>query len=77
VKKNSEGIAERYEARFCAKGLTQVEGVDFTENFCTSGEKMNSIRVLLSMTTSYDLELKQAGVDTALLYGDMDIFVCT
>jgi hypothetical protein len=31
IKKNSEDIAERYKARFCAKGFTQVEGVDFTE----------------------------------------------
>ncbi len=33
---------------------------------------MNSISVLLSMATADDLELQQAYVDTAFLYGDMD-----
>jgi hypothetical protein len=70
-KKNSEGAVERYKARFCAKGFTQVEGVDFTETFAPVA-KMNSIRVLLSMATTYDLELQQADVDTAFLYGDVD-----
>jgi hypothetical protein len=46
IKKNSEGMFERYEARICAKGFTQVEGIDFTEIFAPV-VKMNSIRVLL------------------------------
>ncbi len=33
--------------------------------------KMNSIRVLFLMATTYSLELRQADVDTAFLYGDM------
>ncbi len=70
-KKNSEGAVERYKVRFCAKGFTQVEGVDFTETFAPVA-KMNSIRVLLSIATTYDLELQQADVDTAFLDGDMD-----
>jgi hypothetical protein len=71
IEKNSEGIAERYKARFCAKGFRQVEGVDFTETFAPVA-KMNSIRVLLSIANTYDLELQHADVDTAFLYGDMD-----
>ncbi len=47
---------------------TQVEGVEFTETFAPVA-KLNSIRVLLSITT---YELQQAGVDTAFLYGYMD-----
>jgi hypothetical protein len=65
-KKNSEGAVERYKVRFCAKGFTQVESVDFTETFAPVA-KMYSIRVVLSMVTTYDLELQQADVDTAFL----------
>jgi hypothetical protein len=71
LKKDPEGRIERYKARFCAKGFTQVEGVDFTETFAPVA-KMNSIRVILSMATTHDLELQQADVDTAFLYGDVD-----
>ena len=71
LKKDSEGRIERYKARFCAKGFTQVEDVDFTETFAPVA-KMNSIRVLLSIATTHDLELHQADVDTAFLYGDVD-----
>jgi hypothetical protein len=34
--------------------------------------KMNSIRVILSMATTHNLQLQQADVDTAFLYGDVD-----
>jgi hypothetical protein len=71
ITKNYEGIAERYKVRFCAKRPTQVEGIDFIEFFAPVA-KMNPIRVLLSMATTYDLELQQADVDAAFLYGDMD-----
>jgi hypothetical protein len=70
-KKIYEGAVERYKARFCAKGFTQVEGVEFTETFAPVA-KMISIRVLLSLATTYDLELQQADVDTTFLYGDME-----
>jgi hypothetical protein len=70
-KKNSEGAVELYKARFCAKGFTQVEGVDFTGTFALVA-KIKLILVLLSMATTYELELQQSDVDTAFLYGEMD-----
>jgi hypothetical protein len=56
--------------RFCTKGFTQVEGVDFTETFAPAA-KMNSIRVLLPIVTTCDLQLQQGDADTAFLYADM------
>jgi hypothetical protein len=71
LKKDSEGRIERYKARFCAKGFTQVEGIEFTETFAPVA-KINSIHALLSMVTTHHLESQQADVDTAFLYGDVD-----
>jgi hypothetical protein len=41
-------------------------------NFFAPVAKMNSMHVLLSIATTYDLELQEADVDTAFLYGDME-----
>ena len=71
VKKNADGGIERRKARFCAKGFTQKAGVDFHETYAPVA-KMNSIRTILSIVTTEDLELHQADVDTAFLYGEMD-----
>jgi hypothetical protein len=68
---DSEGSITRYKARFCAKGFTQVEGIDFSDTFA-SVAKMNSICVILSIATTHDLELHQADVYTDFLYGDVD-----
>ncbi len=53
----------KLQGAFCATGFTQVEGIDFTETFAPV-VKMNSIRVILSMATTHDIELQQADVDT-------------
>ena len=76
IKKNSEGKIERFKARFCAKGFTQVAGIDFDETYAPVA-KMNSIRTILSIVTAENLEVQQADVDTAFLYGimDMDVYV--
>ncbi len=70
IEEYSEGRIERYKTRFCAKGFTQVEGIDFTQTFVPVA-KMNSICVILSIATTHDLELQQSDVDTAFLYGDV------
>ena len=76
IKRDSEGNIARFKARFCAKGFTQVAGIDFNETYAPVA-KMNSIRTILSIVTTEDLELQQADVDTAFLYGimDMDVYV--
>ena len=71
IKKNSDGEIARWKARFCAKGFTQVAGIDFHETYAPVA-KMNSIRLILSIVTTENLELHQADVDTAFLYGLMD-----
>ena len=49
--------APRYKARIVVKGFQQKRGVDFNEIF-TPVVKMTSIRTILSITASTDLEIE-------------------
>ena len=48
------------------KGFLQQYGIDFTETFAPVA-KIKSIKIVLSLTASLDLELKQIDFDTAFL----------
>ena len=54
-----------------AKGYSQVQGIDFNEVF-SPVVKHTSIRILLSLVATKDLELEQLDVKTAFLHGDLD-----
>jgi hypothetical protein len=45
----SNGSVERHKARLVAKGFSQVEGIDYNENFSPEA-KMNSICLILALT---------------------------
>ena len=62
---------EKYKTRLVAKGYSQVEGVDYNDVF-SPVVKHTSIRVLLVLVASHDLELEQMDVKTAFLHGDLD-----
>ncbi|KAM1278521.1 hypothetical protein TB2_030330 [Malus domestica] len=61
----------RYKDRLVVKGFGQKKGVDFDEIF-SPVVKMTSIRVILGMTASMDLELEQLDVKTAFLHGNLE-----
>ncbi|KAH9703868.1 hypothetical protein KPL70_011252 [Citrus sinensis] len=73
--KLNEGVSGsesvRYKARLVAKGFTQKEEIDFNEVF-SPVVKHSSIRVLLAITTFFDLELDQMDVKTAFLHGNLE-----
>jgi hypothetical protein len=55
-KMNATGQVEKFKARLVAKGYSQVEGVDFGDIFSLIA-KLTSIRVLMSLAASFDLEI--------------------
>ena len=52
------------------KGFSQKQGIDFDEIF-SPVVKMSSIRVVLGLVASLDLELEQLDVKNAFLQGDL------
>jgi Reverse transcriptase (RNA-dependent DNA polymerase) len=71
IKYNAEGKIERYKVRLVRKGYTQTYGVDFQKTFSPIA-KLNSVRVLLSLTTNFDWPLYQFDVKNVFLHGDLE-----
>ncbi|KAL9273838.1 Retrovirus-related Pol polyprotein from transposon TNT 1-94-like protein, partial [Drosera capensis] len=71
LKKDGDGKLIKHKARLVVKGFEQKKGIDFDEIF-SPVVKMTSIRVILGLVASLDLELKQMDVKTAFLHGDLE-----
>jgi hypothetical protein len=67
---DSKGNIERFKARLVAKGFTQREDINYIEIFSPVSCK-NSLRIIMTLVTHYDLELHQMDVNTAFLNGDL------
>ena len=70
LKRGQDGSIQRYKARLVAKGFTQREGIDYQETFAPV-VKQDSLRTVLSIAASLDLEIRQVDVQTAFLNGDL------
>lgn len=67
----SSGELERLKARLVVKGFRQREGIDYDEIFSPVA-RMESLRLLLAIATTLDLEVHQMDVKTAFLNGTLD-----
>ena len=70
LKKDGSGKVVKYKARLVVKGFLQKKGVDFDEIF-SPVVKMASIRIILGLVASLNLELEQMDVKIAFLHGDL------
>jgi hypothetical protein len=70
-KLNVVGKVKKYKAQLVTKGYSQVEGIDFSEKKFPVA-KLTSIRFLLSLAATFDLEVEQMDVKTTFLHGDLD-----
>ena len=61
----------RYKARIVVKGYNKRKSIDFEEIFSLV-VKMPSIRVVLGIATSLDLEIEQLDVKTTFLHEDLE-----
>jgi hypothetical protein len=68
---NAQGKVEKYKAWLVEKGYSQVEGIDFGDIFYPVAN-LTSIRFILSIATTFDLEVEHMDVKTSFLHGDME-----
>ncbi|CAL1354730.1 unnamed protein product [Linum trigynum] len=71
IKHDEHNRQPRFKARLVVKGFSQRKGIDFDEIF-SPVVKMTSIRTVLGLATSLNLEVEQMDVKTAFLHGDLE-----
>ena len=64
-------LQPRYKARLVVKGFSQKKDIDFEEIF-PPAVKMSSIRVVLGLAVSMNLEIEQLDVKTVFLHSDLE-----
>ena len=68
MKQDANSTFPKCKARLVVKGFRQKKGVDFNETF-SPVVKMSSIKTVLSLTATLDLEVEQMDVKTTFLHG--------
>lgn len=74
IKHNADGSINRYKARLMAKGFIQSYGVDY-EGTLALVAKLNSVRVILSLTVNLDWPLYQLDIKNAFLNGELAVYM--
>jgi hypothetical protein len=69
-KQDEHGVVTRNKARLVAKGYSQVEDLDFDENYAPVA-RLESIRILLAYATYHGFKLYQMDMKSAFLNGSI------
>ena len=64
----------KYKAKLVAKGFSQVQGIDYNETFVPV-EKMDSIRLVLSIAASKQWEVHHMDVKSSFIHGDIKEYI--
>src|SRR5205807_5391568 len=65
------GTIERRKGRYCARGFNQIPGEDFEEVYAPV-VRLESLRVLLSVSVKRGYSIRQLDIKSAFLYSDID-----
>jgi hypothetical protein len=71
-KRDQNGQVIRYKARLVAQGFTQRPGVDYSDTY-SPVMSMTIFRWLIAFAAKHDLKIRQADIETAYLYGWIDV----
>lgn len=72
LKTDADGNIKKFKARNVARGFRQVAGLHFNETHQPTS-KASSLRLLLTLAASYNLEVHQADFEAAYLNADVDV----
>ena len=70
MKFNPNGFIARLKARLVAKGYARSYDVDYCNTFSPVA-KMTSIRLFISLATTYNWDLNQLAIKNVFLHGDL------
>jgi hypothetical protein len=71
VKRKVDGSIERYKARLCARGFTQVLGIDYEETFAPV-VKFCTVRCFLTIAFQRKLQVYHLDIETAFLNATLE-----
>lgn len=71
IKTKPNGEVDKFKARFCARGFSQVQGIDYEETYAPVAHA-SIVRMLLAHAAVKNMYIMQFDIKTAFLYGLLD-----
>ena len=71
IKRNSDNSIDKFKARLCAQGFTQIEGVDFNETFAPV-VRANTTRIMAAIASVKKFQIYNYDIKSAYLYAKVE-----